>query len=190
MNTRKRTELALVWALALVLFLTGCVSNLYGVAPIKDGEAYNLFEGTARWLTSGGDALVKTFINETTGVIVRARPLAGGWAIACRQGECPPVGYLVNCKTWADFKIWLTGAGGFAEEIARNVPAISSMPVPTIFVLPISIHKDSSGHVWESMPCLGPICAKSDAGQTYWPDEIDALFSDIDGTWTQISADE
>src|SRR4030042_57314 len=103
-------------------------------APLEEGEVYNMFQGTARWLANNGDILVKSFYNPNTGVLLHSRPLMDGYAVACENVHNwnTLVGYFTNIKTWNNLKEWLLGAGGFSQ-IAREL--IPQLRMPTIMVM-------------------------------------------------------
>jgi hypothetical protein len=176
MNRNKLFEIVLIY-LAMAILFSACAAvppPTYGVAPLQDGNVLHLFKGFAQWLVIDGDALVKTFYNQATDITVHTRPLLDGFAIACQKSEsCDDiVAYFVNIRTYNDFKAWLIGAGGFTE-IVRNLPTLPVIPMRTILtmfvVTPAGYQEGDTLHAWDVMPCMGPMCAEDELGNTYYP---------------------
>ena len=132
----KLFEIVLVYVV-LAMFTGACGAiNVPAAAPLVDGEVFNLYRGTAVWLATSEDIMIHTFYNAATGVTIHARAIADGWAIACERSQyCDDlVGYLVNVNTYNAFKAWALGSG--FVEVARNIPPLPGVAMPTILILP------------------------------------------------------
>ena len=161
----------------------GALQTANQIAPLANGEVSGLYEGTARWLSSGGDMIVHTFYNVSTGVVVHTRSLANGFAIGCesaRWREVLPVAYLVNRATYVEFVKDLVSTRGFVEVFASLPP----VPIITIVAMPVLSRDLNNELMYRS---LG-LAIENDAG-VYVGSRIpflDSEFSDVSATWEAV----
>jgi hypothetical protein len=149
MNTYKKVEFALMYLVVFAMMLGGCVGEQY--APINYGDLFVLHSGLTNWLCTSGDNLTKWYSNFETGMDVFARPYLDGWIFAVRKGDTA-YGHMVNNATWASFRDWLVGAGGFSQML-RQLPSVVNMP---IVVMPVMVPADGQvEHIWELFPWMG-----------------------------------
>jgi len=146
---KSNSILSHVMFVLVVLALTACSGPL-PIAPIVDGEIVALYPGTTQYIASQAlEGAPGTQILFKENLVVFARYIEDGYGFVVVDSSAKAAvtdvskvgGNLVNCKTWTEFKDWLT-ANGWQAIGPSLVTAwqwlfeLANTALPTFYIMP------------------------------------------------------